>query len=107
MKTQYIEARNRRGAGRPGRTWIFAVLLGFATVFAAAQSPQAPPAPAPPVKPPDSAQDSDQDSGQAPSKKPETHITPDQAKELFALVDQLIQFSSQETGLEIKSSVKR
>jgi hypothetical protein len=37
----------------------------------------------------------------------ETHITPDQAKELFALVDELIKFSSHETGLPIKSDVKR
>jgi hypothetical protein len=39
--------------------------------------------------------------------KGETHITPEQAKELFSLVDQLIKFSSQETGLAIKSDVKR
>ncbi|MDR3774619.1 MAG: hypothetical protein P4L26_14795 [Terracidiphilus sp.] len=39
--------------------------------------------------------------------KPETHITPDQAKQLFALVDELMKFSSQETGLPIKSNVKR
>ncbi len=38
---------------------------------------------------------------------PETHITPEQAKQLFGLVDQLIKFSSQETGLPIKSEVKR
>ena len=36
-----------------------------------------------------------------------THITAEQAKELFALVDDLIKFSSQETGLPIKSTVKR
>jgi hypothetical protein len=36
-----------------------------------------------------------------------THITSDQAKELFALVDQLIQFSSTETALPVKSAVKR
>jgi hypothetical protein len=40
-------------------------------------------------------------------EKPETHITPEQAKQLFTLVDELIKFSSDETGLEIKSSVKR
>jgi hypothetical protein len=47
---------------------------------------------------------------QAPDKdKPqaETHITPAQAKELFGLVDELIKFSSEETGLAIKSDVKR
>ena len=37
----------------------------------------------------------------------ETHITPEQAKQLFSLVDQLLQFSSQETGLPVKSTVKR
>jgi hypothetical protein len=40
------------------------------------------------------------------AQKP-TRITPEQAKQLFALVDQLIQFSSTETGLPIKSTVKR
>jgi len=34
-------------------------------------------------------------------------ITPAQAKELFSLVDELLKFSSQETGLPVKSSVKR
>ena len=37
----------------------------------------------------------------------ETRITTEQAKELFALVDELIRFSSSETGLEVKSEVKR
>ena len=36
-----------------------------------------------------------------------THITPEQAKQLFSLVDELIKFSSDETGLPIKSTVKR
>jgi hypothetical protein len=36
-----------------------------------------------------------------------THITPDQAQKLFALVDELIKFSSDESGLPIKSTVKR
>src|ERR1035438_656112 len=42
-----------------------------------------------------------------PSSHQETHITPDQARQLFALVDELIKFSSDETGLPIKSTVKR
>ena len=37
----------------------------------------------------------------------ETHITPDEAKQLFGLVDELLKFSSQESGLPIKSDVKR
>ena len=39
--------------------------------------------------------------------KPSTHITPDQARQLFGLVDELLKFSSQETGLPVKSDVKR
>src|SRR6478672_6886613 len=104
MKKQYIEAASR------WRTWTIAAVLGLTTVFASAQSPDSP-------APPDKSQDSgSQDSGSQTSgpdkshsaaKKPETHITPDEAQELFALVDQLIQFSSEETGLPVKSNVKR
>jgi hypothetical protein len=36
-----------------------------------------------------------------------TRITPEQARQLFSLVDELLSFSSQETGLPIKSTVKR
>lgn len=46
----------------------------------------------------------------APAPKtgqPATHITPDQAKQLFASVDQIMQFASTESGLPIKSPVKR
>jgi hypothetical protein len=43
----------------------------------------------------------------SPADKAETHITPDQAKQLFALVDELIKFSSDDSGLPIKSTVKR
>ncbi len=44
---------------------------------------------------------------QQPATEKDTHITPEQAKQLFALVDELIQFSSKETGLPVKSTVKR
>jgi len=37
----------------------------------------------------------------------ETHMTDEDAKKLFALVDELLKFSSDETGLPIKSGVKR
>src|SRR5580692_10513217 len=43
----------------------------------------------------------------SPADKADTHITPEQAKQLFSLVDELIKFSSAETGLPIKSTVKR
>jgi hypothetical protein len=41
------------------------------------------------------------------NSKAATQITPEQAKKLFAMVDVLIRFSSDETGLPIKSTVKR
>ncbi len=50
----------------------------------------------------------DSTQGKAANAAPaETHITPAQAKELFSLVDELIKFSSQESGLPIRSQVKR
>lgn len=39
--------------------------------------------------------------------KSDSHITPQEAQQLFSLVDQLLKFSSDETGLPIKSTVKR
>ncbi|WP_058188102.1 hypothetical protein [Terracidiphilus gabretensis] len=39
--------------------------------------------------------------------QPETRITPEQAKKLFAMVDQLLKFSSDETGLTVKATVGR
>jgi hypothetical protein len=47
------------------------------------------------------------DKSQAADSQPATHITPEQAKQLFALVDELMKFSSNDSGLPIKSSVKR
>ncbi len=87
MKKQCIEAACRWRKG------MMAAMLALGTMFAGAQSPQTPAPPAP--------------GQESPAKKPETRITPEEAKQLFALVDQLIQFSSDETGLQIKSSVKR
>jgi hypothetical protein len=74
--------------------------LCFASAPASPAQPaqQQPPAATPQAQPP--AQSSDKD-------KPPTHITPEQAKELFSLVDVLLKFSSDETGLPIKSTVKR
>jgi hypothetical protein len=46
----------------------------------------------------------------APAQVPSAEkprLTPDQARQLFSLVDELLKFSSQETGLPIKSDVKR
>jgi hypothetical protein len=79
---------------------ICAAALGVAAGTAAAQQDKTPPAQ-------NHSQIPGSGSGQANPAKPDTHITPEQAKHLFALVDELIQFSSQETGLPVKSTVKR
>jgi hypothetical protein len=68
--------------------WVLAAELCLAITMAAAQ--QTPAATAPPA--------------QAASTG---KITPAQARQLFGLVDELIKFSSEETGLPIKSEVKR
>jgi hypothetical protein len=67
--------------------WVFAAFLVLSASSTPAQQPAAP-------------------SGSAAGTK-EFHISPEQAKQLFSLVDELIQFSSQESGLPIKSSVQR
>jgi hypothetical protein len=61
------------------------------------------PAPESPAQPKAQTPPSQSPSGD----KPATKITPGQAKLLFSLVDELIKFSSGETGLPIKSAVKR
>jgi hypothetical protein len=66
---------------------------------------QATPAPAGQANPPESKAPQDKSQGDAASGA--THITPEQAKQLFALVDELMKFASDETGLPIKSTVKR
>jgi hypothetical protein len=96
MREQYA------GLGKGWRGWILAAAVGLAALGASAQQQAA----APQAKAPDQA------LGQTPvpsqgASKPETRITPEQAKQLFGLVDELIKFSSSETGLPIKSDVKR
>jgi len=89
-------SEQHRLAGRDWRAWALAALLCFcAAALAAAQQPAAPqPGAIAPT--------------QVPEKdKPPVHIGPEQAKQLFSLVDELIKFSSGESGLAIKSDVKR
>ena len=88
------------------RMGILTFALCFALVGATAQQAAA-------LSPQSSAEATPQ-SGQAPADSPdkekanaETRITPQQAQQLFGLVDQLLKFSSDETGLPIKSPVKR
>ncbi len=94
-------SENLVAVGHGWSRWILAASLCFATATAPAQQPEgsAPATSAP-------AQAPAVPSSKA-NPKPETHITPDQAKQLFGLVDDLLKFSSQETGLPVKSPVKR
>ena len=68
------------------------------------------PAPATGAAKPSAGQDNQAGKSQAGNSqtgKSGTKITPEQAQQLFALVDELIKFSSDETGLPVKSTVKR
>ncbi|HTX77654.1 MAG TPA: hypothetical protein VMD29_15700 [Terracidiphilus sp.] len=100
-----VQMINRAGwAGSLGCKWLLELCLCLAMVLAgglgaAAQTSHPGQAPPTQAKPGEQAGQKSQDG--------DTHITPEQAKELFAAVDQLMQFSSQETGLPIKSTVKR
>ncbi|MGA2834612.1 MAG: hypothetical protein ABSE55_16210 [Terracidiphilus sp.] len=76
---------------RDWRGWALAAVLCLAGMAAAAQ--QAPATNAPKT--------------QSPPAQATGKITPEQTRQLFALVDTLIKFSSDESGLPIKSQVKR
>ncbi len=85
----------RRPIVRAGwRRWLWlGVVAGMAAGANAAVAQQAPGA------------------GQTPGNNSEpgssARITPEQAKKLFGLVDDLLKFSSEETGLPVRSEVKR
>src|ERR1039458_5061183 len=78
---------------RRGSAWAAAFCLAAATVVSAQQTapaaPQSNPAPA------------------TENAKAGTRITPQQARQPFSPLDELLKFSSQETGLPIKGAVKR
>jgi hypothetical protein len=85
MSEQHAMAR------RDWSGWALAAVLCLAGVVAAAQ--QAPATNAP--------------KAQSAPMQTTGKITPEQTRQLFALVDTLIKFSSDESGLPIKSQVKR
>jgi len=96
-------SEQRRGLKQVWQEWGWtACLFLVATATAGARQGPTSTTPAPNSPPAAHAQ-----SGAQSGDKPETHITPEQAKLLFSLVDELIKFSSGETGLPIKSTVKR
>ncbi|HET7103496.1 MAG TPA: hypothetical protein VFI20_05375 [Terracidiphilus sp.] len=85
--------------------FVLAICLAVVPLSAqqvAAPAPQSAPSSqgSPPAQVPDKAPDT---SAAAPGH----HITAEQARQLFGLVDQLIQFSSQETGFPIRGEVNR
>jgi len=92
MKVQH------RNAIFPWRGFLFALPLCLGLAISAPAQIAAAPAASGCTLPPDSSHT----DNKAPSK-----LTPEQARQLFALVDVLIKFSSDETGLPIKSTVKR
>lgn len=94
---------------RPSRTLPPAAALLLATAIAAtapalrSQTPQSQPTPPPPV-----AQASNQKPAQPKAKDaPAAPMTRQQAKELFASVDQITQFVSKDTHLPAQHTVKR
>jgi hypothetical protein len=90
-----------------GSSWRKIVLVAALSLAAAMPSMAVATAQQTPADAPQ-AQSPAQSPTQSPDKeKPPTHITPEQAKELFALVDVILKFSSDETGLPIKTAVKR
>jgi hypothetical protein len=75
---------------------ILAIILSFAVAaLAPAQPAQAPASAATPSA-----------NTEPIASREKARITPQQAKELFGLIDELLKFSSQETGLPIKRGVK-
>ena len=75
------------------RHWLIwaCALVVFVAAAASAQAPQG----------------KTKDDPKTDKARGDSHISPEQAKQLFALVDELIKFSSEETGLPVKSEVKR
>jgi hypothetical protein len=103
---QYKGSRRAwRGRTLPAVLCLLALCLPAGATAGAGQQTTAP---APQAQGPTGAKSqAGSQSGSPSSDKPQIHITPEQARQLFSLVDELLQFSSQETGLPIKSTVKR
>jgi hypothetical protein len=101
MKEQQRTASGIRGAGRCALILWLAAMTGAWGQQAAPKPEPATPQGAAPASPPQGIQ------GTKAGSRAATKITPEQAKQLFAMVDVLIKFSSDETGLPIKSTVKR
>ena len=108
-KNQHIGNR-RTHSGRLSPATLFA-LIAAAALFLQQPALSAQATPAPPAQDSKPPQASPSPAPTQPAPQADaadkTHITPEQAKKLFALVDELIKFSSDESGLPVKSTVKR
>jgi len=91
MNKQPANSQWTRRAGILGLMFCFLSVAVISAQESPDRSPAGCSAPPPPTK----------------NEKNTPHITPQQAQKLFAMVDVLLKFSSQETGLPIKSTVKR
>jgi hypothetical protein len=91
-------SETRKKLDRDGCGWVLAAALCLAAPYSSAQQPAPAPAPQP------AAQSQAPESNHA---KTGVRLSPQQQRQLFSLVDQIIQFSSDETGLPIRSQVKR
>jgi hypothetical protein len=89
---------------------LFSILLFLAT-FLAAQSGQQPPAQTAPPPPAAEQQTAPEKptlpNEEAPPPEKEHKITPDETRELFQSVDQILHFASRDTLLPVKHSVKK
>ena len=99
---RFVPTSNARAF--PGR--CAAVTLAASLCLAPASPAQQKTDPGPQTNP---AQQTDPAQQKAAPAKPqsESHISPDQAKQLFRSVDELIKFASDESGLPIQHEVKR
>ena len=100
MSKQYrMNSLSTRIAGFPA-----ILCLCVAAVVAQTPAPQISPAP---QTPPEQSPPRVPGTPQSESPGTEKQITPQEAKQLFGLVDELLKFSSGETGFPIKREVKR
>jgi hypothetical protein len=79
----------------------FASLALLATLWAGAQT-----TPPPPPTPDRATPQQPSDQVKAQTNAPETHISPEQARELFSSIPPILQFASEDTKLPIKHQVK-
>lgn len=102
--------RKLTGCGPAGFSSILGLLFCLAFPVAAAATQKTQPAPQPCVP---GAQDTpgtapgDNSAKGSQNGRPAPQITPDQARQLFACVDQIMKFSSDDSGLPVKNPVKR